>query len=82
MKTFLLSILEDHSGGVSSNRVILCLWMLLLCGMWAYQAIGAPSLPDIPTGVLTLTGMLLSAKVVQRFAEKPEDPPASPPPAV
>jgi len=78
VKTFLLSVLEDNSGGVSSNRVILLLWMLLLCGMWTYQAVGAPSLPDIPPGVLTLTGMLLSAKVVQRFAEKPDDP--NPPP--
>lgn len=63
-------MLEDGSGGYSTTRVVLTLWLLLLCICWSVIAVRTQSIPDIPQGVLALTGMLLSAKVVQRFGEK------------
>lgn len=63
-------MLEDGAGGYSTTRVVLTIWLLLLCVTWTIVAIHTKTLPDIPQGALALTGMLLSAKVVQRFGEK------------
>jgi len=65
------ALVEDNSGGTSSTRVVMLLWLTLVCIAWAFVAYKTTGIPDIPPGVLTLSGMLLSAKVVQRFGEKP-----------
>lgn len=68
---FLKSLLEDNSGGLSSCRVVMLVWTMALFGTWVTVAYKTKSLPDVPTGVLTLTGMILGGKVVQRFGETP-----------
>lgn len=69
----LKSMFEDNSGGISTMRVIAFLWMLILTSTWAFVAYKTQSIPDIPEGVLAVTGTLIGGKVIQRFGEKPEE---------
>jgi preprotein translocase subunit SecD len=68
------ALIEDNSGGLSSIRAAMLAWLAALGATWVFVAIATRSLPDIPAGVLTFTGMLVGGKVVQRFGEKPEEP--------
>lgn len=68
------SLLEDNAGGLSSIRAAMLAWLVAVGATWVFVAIATRSLPDIPGGVLTFTGMLVGGKVVQRFGEKPAEP--------
>ena len=72
-KNILISTFSDNSGGISTIRVIAVLWMLTLTSTWTFVAIKNVEIPDIPEGVLTVTGTLIGGKVIQRFGEKPEE---------
>lgn len=72
MNKVLESMLSDNSGGISSLRVLCVSWIILLMSVWIGVAIAKGELPDIPGGVLTLTGTLIGGKVVQRFGEDSE----------
>ena len=71
MKKWLASIFEDNSGGTSSIRVFMALWLVLLMVVWGIVALRTQAIPDIPTGVLGLTSMLVAGKVIQRYGEQP-----------
>lgn len=71
MKTLLASMVEDQAGGISSMRVLLVLWILCLTTVWVVMAFKSWSIPDIPNGVLGLTGTFLATKAFQRMGEKP-----------
>lgn len=72
MKKVLESLLSDNSGGISTIRVLCAFWVIMLMFVWLGVAIAQASIPDIPGGILTLTGTLIGGKVVQRFGEAPE----------
>jgi len=63
---------EDNSGGFSTIRAVLTLWILVLCINWTVTCIRKKELVDIPTNVVTLTVGLATIKGVQRFGEKSE----------
>jgi hypothetical protein len=67
----LRSILEDNAGGLSSIRVLMLCWSVAVIGAWVFVAITTRALPDIPSGVITFTGMVIGGKVAQRFGEQP-----------
>jgi hypothetical protein len=69
--SFLKSILEDNAGGLSSIRLLMIAWALAVMVTWCVVAISTKTIPDIPTGVLTFTGMIVGGKVAQRFGEQP-----------
>lgn len=71
MKAFLVSMFSDSSDGISTMRVLLTLWTLGIMAAWLAVALGTHTIPDIPSGVLALTGMLVGGKVIQRFGEEP-----------
>lgn len=71
MKAFLVSMFSDNSDGISTIRVLLTLWCLCLTAAWVTAAFAKLAIPDIPNGTLTLTGMLVAGKVIQRFGEEP-----------
>lgn len=66
-------MLSDNSGGVSFIRVASAVWLFGLVVTWLIVAITTKTIPDIPGGVLALTGTLIGGKVVQRFGESPEN---------
>lgn len=63
---------DDNSGGFSTIRIVLTVWMLILSLMWAVACIHKKELIDIPTNVVTLTVALSAIKGIQRFGEKSE----------
>ena len=69
-------MLQDNGGGISSQRVLLLVWCAVLIVVWCVVAIKTKTIPDIPAGVLTLSGIIIGGKVLQRFGEQPEPPPA------
>lgn len=63
---------DDNSGGFSTIRIVLTIWMLILSLTWAISCIYKKELVDIPTNVVTLTVALAAVKGIQRFGEKSE----------
>ena len=68
---WLKSMLEDNSGGTSTMRVCLLMWMLVLCFNITYGTIKEKPFP-ITGELVALTACVLGAKAVQRFGEKTE----------
>jgi len=66
------TFLEDNTGGFSTIRMVLSLWIVILCLLWTITCIRKKELVDIPTNVVTLTLGLATVKGVQRFGEKSE----------
>lgn len=66
------SLIEDNSGGFSSTRLVFVIWCLVVLSVWAGVSFINNELKPIDSSVITILGILSSAKVVQRFGEKPE----------
>lgn len=71
------NFLQDHNGNNSSLRLGTLLWLLGVLGAWIFVAVTTKALPDIPTNVATVIGLILTAKVAQTGVElnppKPKD---------
>jgi hypothetical protein len=74
--------LQDDNGALSSTRLIMLLWVLGVLGVWAAATIvglagkgvcaaggKCPLLAAIPGSVITLTGIILGGKVLQKWPE-------------
>jgi hypothetical protein len=66
------SFLEDNSGGFSATRLAFLLWTVGVLAVWIYTSIANKSLADINSSVVTIIGILMTGKTVQRFGEKPD----------
>lgn len=63
------TFLEDNNGGFSATRLAFLLWVVGLLVIWLLAFFKTGAMPEIPTSVLTLLGILMGGKVVQRFGE-------------
>jgi len=68
---------EPRAGKLSAIRLVFIVWALVVLVVWAIQSLRGDGLADIPAPVITVLGMLLGGKVVQRFAEGPLSGPGS-----
>ena len=75
------SFLEDESGGFSSTRLAFLLWVVGVLAVYIYQRVHSDRPVVIDGSVITIIGILMTGKVVQRFGEKPELPAGTTPPA-
>jgi hypothetical protein len=66
----LYSLLEDNSGGLSATRLAFLLWAVGVLGMWIYSSIQQGKLAAIDGTVVTVLGILMTGKTVQRFGEQ------------
>lgn len=66
------SMLEDNSGGISTIRVCLLLWVTILGFNMTYGTITEKSFP-ITGELVALTSCLFGAKAIQRFGEKGDE---------
>jgi len=66
------SFLEDNSGGFSATRLAFLLWAMGVLAIWIYTSIANKCLADINSSVVTVIGILMTGKTVQRFGEKPD----------
>jgi hypothetical protein len=69
MKNF-SSFLQDNSGGLSATRLAFLLWAVGVLGMWIYSSIQQGKLAPIDGTVVTVLGILMTGKTVQRFGEQ------------
>ena len=73
-KINILSIVEDNSGGLSSTRILMLSWGLVVLAVWAFGSITATihnkPQPTLDSSVVTITLGITGVKAVQRFGEK------------
>lgn len=72
----LTDFFSDNSGGMSSMRLIMAVWFLGALVLWMIVSFQKAEIQPMPESIITLLGIVLSGKVVQRFGEKQETPPA------
>lgn len=67
----LQQFLEDKkTGQFSATRLALLLWVTGVFVVWAYASVSAMELEAVPDSVVTILGLLLGGKVVQRYGER------------
>ena len=66
----ILEFLQDGNDKFSSTRLALLLWVIGLLVIWTMSSIHSEAFLEIPTSTITLVGILVSGKVVQKFGEE------------
>ena len=66
---------QDNSGGLSATRLGFLLWVVGVLAVWMYASYVKKALQPIDSSVVTVIGILMTGKTVQRFGENP---PAAP----
>lgn len=64
-----LSALLSEKGTVSATRTCMVAWFFVMFCVWLGQSFSRGALAEIPASVLTFSGLMLAAKVVQKTAE-------------
>ena len=54
----------------SATRLAFLLWSVGVLAVWAYASISMMQLQAVPESVVTILGLLVTGKVVQRYAEQ------------
>ena len=68
----ILEFFQDNSGGLSSSRLILIAWAFGILVPWIYLSVKSAALQPVPESVITMFGVAVAGKTVQRFGEKEE----------
>lgn len=66
------SILEDNAGGFSSTRLAFLLWVVGALAVWMHASWKTAEIAALPESIVTILGVLMTGKAVQRFGEKPD----------
>ncbi len=61
--------IREGNGKLSSSRLLVLLWGGGVFLIWAIASLRSETLQAIPDSVITVVGVLISAKTVQRFGE-------------
>ncbi len=69
---------EEPAGGLSASRLLMLGWGFVILGVWTFASIHAKALVPIDNSVITMFGVAVGGKVVQRFGEKNDSPPPTP----
>ena len=63
--------MEDKAADkLSSIRLVLVVWASGVLAVWAVVSIVAKQIQEIPQSVVTVLGLALGGKAVQRFGER------------
>lgn len=63
--------LQEENGGFSSTRLAFLLWAVGVLIIWIINSAKSGILQPIDGSVITIMGILMGGKVVQKFGEKP-----------
>jgi hypothetical protein len=76
-----LEFFQEDNGGFSATRLAFLLWAAGVLIVWFAASLGEQPmrLAPIDPSVITLLGILMTGKVVQKFGEKPGGPPEATP---
>jgi hypothetical protein len=66
-----LEFLQEDNGGFSATRLGFLLWVVGTMITWSVCSIKTGTLLELPSSIEVILGILMSGKVVQKFAEKP-----------
>jgi hypothetical protein len=61
--------LDKGTGDLSATRLVLFIWATGVLVVWAVVSIVAKDIQTIPESVITVLGLALGGKAVQRFGE-------------
>ena len=64
------NFLTDPGGKLSASRLLLFLWGVGVLLVWSINSLMTQQLQAIPESVVTILGILVAGKTVQRFAER------------
>lgn len=64
-----IGFLQDGDGNLSSTRLAFLLWGAGVLVVWMYVSFKTTLLAGIPPEVVTVLGVLMTGKVVQKFGE-------------
>lgn len=73
MKKELSDLLKEDSGKFSSTRLAFMAWSLVVLVMWAITSYQSGDLIKLDNSIVSILGVLMSGKVVQRFGEKSKE---------
>jgi xanthosine utilization system XapX-like protein len=65
-----LAFLSERTGKLSASRLLLLLWGVGVLVVWVINSLLTRQLQAIPESVVTILGILVGGKTVQRFGEK------------
>jgi len=65
-----LEFLQESNGTLSSNRLLFIIWILGVLSVWIVLCLKSGTLLEIPDSVTAITGIIITGKVTQKFAEK------------
>ena len=60
---------DKKADKLSASRLLLLLWGVGVLVTWIIASVMGDELEDIPNSVVTILGILISGKTVQRFGE-------------
>ncbi len=63
------SFIREENGKLSSSRLLMMLWGGGIFVVWAIASLKGEALQAIPDSVLTVIGIFVGGKTVQRFGE-------------
>lgn len=64
--------LQQEDGGFSSTRLAFLIWAVGVLVIWIISSLKNSALQPIDSTVITILGILMGGKVVQKFGEKPD----------
>ena len=73
MSSDLKQFVKEDNGKFSATRLSFVAWSLVILVMWAFVSFQRQELVVIDNSIVSILGVLMSGKVVQRFGEKNED---------
>ena len=62
---------KEDNGNLSATRLTMILWAFGIFAIWAYVSCHKKEISEIPASVITIMGIMVSGKAVQKFGEKP-----------
>jgi hypothetical protein len=68
-QSLMAGFIREGNGKLSSSRLLVLLWGGGVFLIWAIASLQGETLQAIPDSVITIVGVLISAKTVQRFGE-------------
>lgn len=63
--------LQKENGGFSSTRLAFLLWAVGVIIIWIVNSAKSGILQPVDGSVITIMGIVMGGKVVQKFGEKP-----------
>lgn len=62
----LFEFFQDNDGAMSANRLVLIMYATCIIGAWGYVSVKSATLNPVPESVITMLGLSLGAKVLQK----------------